>query len=209
MAIRICKKCKKEKDLEDFPIYDRANNRRRHECKSCNTARVEGWHTTHKEERLAKCRARYHDDPTYAWTPERRARTRDLSKIRYEKIRNEVFDRHGSECVACGETERLFLTIDHINNDGWQLRKTNGYRESGVGLYLDILRYGMREDLEILCFNCNFGKRRNGGVLLRDCRTREGATTRTKVRRAKRPEAPGPSQEGDDIVSSARKLAAA
>jgi hypothetical protein len=29
----------------------------------------------------------------------------------------------------------------------------------------------------------------------------EGATTRAKARRAKRPEAPGPSKEGDDIVS--------
>lgn len=169
---RTCRKCSLTKALSDFPVYDAATGKRRHECKACNTARVEAHHEANKAERLRKARERYQEDPIAVWTPERRQRAKELDRERYEKTRNEVFDKYGSECKACGETERLFLTIDHINNDGWKLRKENGYRESGIGLYLDILRNGMRDDLEVLCFNCNFGKRRNGGVLVKDIRVK-------------------------------------
>ena len=168
---RTCRKCSEAKGLEEFPIYDKAKGYRRHECKTCNRLRVEAHHVANKVHRLGRARERYAKDPLAVWTPERKARAIELARVRYERIRNQVFDRYGGECVACGEQERLFLTIDHINNDGWERRKgPNGYRESGAGLYLDILRYGMRDDLEVLCFNCNFGKRRNGGTLVRDRR---------------------------------------
>lgn len=173
MTTRTCKKCNETKALEDFPLYDAQNGRRRHECTACNKQRVDAHHVAHKAHRLERARVRYQADPAAKWTPERRARARELGRVRYEELRSKVFDRHGGECQACGETERLFLTVDHINNDGWQLRAgENGYRETGSGLYLDILRHGMRKDLEVLCFNCNFGKRRNGGILVKDRRVK-------------------------------------
>jgi len=113
---------------------------------------------------------RYQADPAAKWTPERRKQANDLSRVRYEKLRSEVFTKHGGECAACGETEWMFLTLDHRNNDGWEQRANDPYGQTGAGLYKKILRYGMPHDLEILCFNCNFGKRRNGGLLVRDRR---------------------------------------
>jgi len=167
---RICKKCNETKPLNTFPVYNREKGYRRHECKECNTERVESHHQANKVERLQKARERYQENPLAVWTPERRQRAKELDRVRYMRIKNKVFDLYGDECRACGERERLFLTIDHINNDGWKLRKENGYREFGIGLYIDILRNGMRDDLEVLCYNCNFGKRQNGGILVKDRR---------------------------------------
>jgi len=172
MTTRVCKKCSETKAIEEFQFYDPARTKRRHACRTCNSARVEAHHVTNKERRLSRIRERYAEAPWKVWTPERRRRANELSISRYAVLREEVFDKLGGECQACGENERLFLTIDHINNDGQQLRLENRHREIGYGLYVRILRYGMPDHLEVLCFNCNFGKRRNGGVLVKDRRRR-------------------------------------
>jgi len=172
MTSRTCKKCNLEKSLDEFPIYNKVKGYRRHECGVCNKRRVAEHHETNKDRRLKRARERYHLDPSAHWTPERRHRANEMARIRYEKLRNKVFDRYGSECAACGETERMFLTIDHINNDGWKLRMSGASRESGSGLYKDVLKNGLRSDLEILCYNCNFGKQRNGGILVKDRRVK-------------------------------------
>lgn len=36
----------------------------------------------------------------------------------HQKDRKKCFDQYGAICACCGETEILFLTFDHINNDG-------------------------------------------------------------------------------------------
>lgn len=69
-----------------------------------------------------------------------------------------VYNHYGNMCSCCGETERLFLSIDHINNDGYQNRK------KGINLYIDIIDRGFPNDLQILCMNCNTGKARNNGI---------------------------------------------
>lgn len=72
----------------------------------------------------------------------------------------------GTTCNCCQETELKFLTLDHINNDGFKSRiLINGQRK-----YLesyDILRkqgFPNKENYQVLCMNCNFGKRLNNGV---------------------------------------------
>jgi hypothetical protein len=37
---------------------------------------------------------------------------------KHQRNRDLVFAHYGEQCACCGESERLFLTIDHINNDG-------------------------------------------------------------------------------------------
>lgn len=172
METRTCKKCSRIRVIDDFPIYNRKTGKRRYECIDCNKKRVDLHHQENREKRLAQARERYNADPFAYWHPARRKRANEVARARYEKLRSEVFERHGGECQACGETEWLFLTLDHRNNDGWKQRAKDPYRQAGAGLYKKILRYGMPDDIEILCFNCNFGKRRNGGVLVRDRRRR-------------------------------------
>lgn len=78
-----------------------------------------------------------------------------------------MFAAFGARCACCGETEKIFLTLDHIKNDGASHRiKLYGRRVgSTYALYRAIKREGFPKDrYQILCMNCNFGKQRNGGI---------------------------------------------
>ena len=74
----------------------------------------------------------------------------------------------GQVCKCCGETEYLFLTLDHVNNDGTQHRQDIlGLRKlSGWGFYQKLKSLGWPNDppLQVLCYNCNNGKRVNKGI---------------------------------------------
>lgn len=166
---RTCTKCEEAKKLEEFPLYNAERGWRRHECHTCVKRRMTSFYKGTQPEMLKRARERYQANPAAIWSPERKTRAYQLAKDRSAKYRDEVFSLYGVECVACGEKESKFLTLDHINNDGWERRKSN-YREGGIAFYLDIIRHGKRDDLEVLCFNCNFGKARNGGILIKDRR---------------------------------------
>lgn len=72
------------------------------------------------------------------------------------KVKQEVMLRYGGKCTCCGETSLPFLTIDHINNDGFLERK-NGI--SSYGFYMSLREpNSLREDLQVLCWNCNAAK---------------------------------------------------
>lgn len=78
-------------------------------------------------------------------------------------IKHFVIDKYGGECNCCGEKETLFLTIDHINNDG-KIDRVNKKNYSSLSFYLKLKKYDKRNDIQVLCFNCNLGKSINGGV---------------------------------------------
>lgn len=84
------------------------------------------------------------------------------AQIRYrENARDTVYAAYGEKCVCCGESERMFLSIDHINNDGSKHRRIlNG---SGDQIYRWLIQHDFPPDFRILCFNCNLGRHRNGG----------------------------------------------
>lgn len=87
-----------------------------------------------------------------------RSCTSNRHKIWYNEQRDKVLDMYGRVCVCCGETNVWFLTIEHKNGDG-ALEKKISNRSN----YLKLLKEEKREDLEILCFNCNCGKHRLAG----------------------------------------------
>lgn len=64
----------------------------------------------------------------------------------------------GCVCVCCGVTEIAFLSLDHINNDGNVHRKAIG-KSSGTGFYTWLKVRGWPPGLQVLCMNCQFGKR--------------------------------------------------
>ncbi len=48
----------------------------------------------------------------------------EKQRIKNKQYRNHVFNAYGGfKCNCCGENEEEFLTIDHINNDGYRRRK--------------------------------------------------------------------------------------
>lgn len=74
--------------------------------------------------------------------------------------KNKVFEAYGgAKCNCCGETERYFLTIDHINNDGAEHRKT--FKKGEKNIYTWLYKHNFPTGFQILCMNCNFGKYRN------------------------------------------------
>ena len=75
------------------------------------------------------------------------------------KIR--IMKEYGGKCVCCGEQNIYFLTIDHTYNDGNEHRK----EVDGSVLYRWLEKNGYPKDrFQILCWNCNNGKRLNNGV---------------------------------------------
>jgi transcription elongation factor Elf1 len=88
------------------------------------------------------------------------------SKIKkyYDHKKNLVFSHYGADCRCCGETEVSFLSIDHVNNDGHLEKWPSGHRIAGRQLYQRIVRDNYPDKYQVLCMNCNHGKRMNNGV---------------------------------------------
>ncbi len=74
-----------------------------------------------------------------------------------------VFSHYGNKCACCGETTPEFLTIDHVNNDGPDDIMPSGHRYKGGALYRKIIKESFPKRYQLLCMNCNFGKRMNNG----------------------------------------------
>jgi hypothetical protein len=66
-----------------------------------------------------------------------------------------VMDHYGGKCVCCGEMAIEFLSIDHVNNDGAEHRKT----VLGQGrIYPWLVQQGFPSGFQVLCMNCNTAK---------------------------------------------------
>jgi hypothetical protein len=65
------------------------------------------------------------------------------------------------KCECCGEANIGFLTLDHVNNDGHEHRKSAGE----YTLFTWLARRGFPNDppLVVRCYNCNLGRNNNGG----------------------------------------------
>lgn len=70
----------------------------------------------------------------------------------------EYYSKGKNCCECCGEKQRLFLTVDHINNDGFKDKISGHY------LYIWILKNNFPDGFQIYCMNCNLGKHLNHGV---------------------------------------------
>ena len=97
-----------------------------------------------------------------------RAECKDCTNTRvrkmWRKYRKRIFDYYGWECKCCGETMSEFLSIDHINNDGYLDKNPNGDKKSGKELYSLIIKEGFSDRFQTLCMNCNWGKKIGKGV---------------------------------------------
>jgi hypothetical protein len=85
-------------------------------------------------------------------------------KYYHDSGKKMVYEHYGARCNCCGESKYQFLSVDHVNNDGGEERWPNGNRITGVHLYRRIISSNFPDKYQILCMNCNFGKRMNGGI---------------------------------------------
>ncbi len=89
---------------------------------------------------------------------------REKQNEAYRKIKKIVFDYYGNKCTCCGETNIGFLTIDHVNSDGFMDRQLNGHRKSTDTIYRFIIKNNFPDTFQILCYNCNLGRAKYKGI---------------------------------------------
>ena len=74
-----------------------------------------------------------------------------------KRVRKEVIEKYGGVCVCCPENRWQFLTIDHRDRNGGEERKKLYGSQNGNSYkwFLKLRREPIREDLRVLCYNCN------------------------------------------------------
>ena len=83
------------------------------------------------------------------------------TRANYRRLRDRLFAGYGSTCACCGETERAFLELDHVNGGG---KKHYASFTSPLSLYREVILAGFPPIYRLLCANCNRGRQRSGGV---------------------------------------------
>lgn len=90
--------------------------------------------------------------------PSRRLANRKRLRDEKRRLLSEAIAAYGGRCECCGETEPMFLTIDHV-------RARHSTEGTGVSMYRELRRAGWpKDDYRLMCFNCNCGRERAGGV---------------------------------------------
>lgn len=129
----------------------------RSHCRECvKRQKRSHYDRTRPEQRARQLRyQRENRDRLYAYNA-------SWQRKRHMQLRCEAISAYGSKCACCGETEKTFLDLDHINNDGSQHRRELG---NSTQIMLQLKNEGWPKNrIQLLCCNCNQGKVRNGGV---------------------------------------------
>jgi len=94
-ATRICTKCGRVKEIEEFPWKSKLLNRRHAVCKPCTSNRSRNWYENNKAS---------HKENVKAYKQDSRVTARQF-----------VWDYLSSHpCIECGETDPIVLEFDHI-----------------------------------------------------------------------------------------------
>jgi len=149
MESKKCSLCGQTKPLSEYYRYLWGTKGPIARCKEC----------------LEKKHKEYRDKNKIKWTEYRikhREKRNERERMRYQGFRQRVLEHYGNKCACCGETEPLFLEMDHIKNDGHKHRKDIG--TSAKALVYWLIQNDFPEGYQILCANCNQGKKRNKGI---------------------------------------------
>lgn len=181
-----CTRCRESKPLSEMTV--RSKRGREKLCHACqlayyrkyrsenrekdNAAKAD-WLSRNKDKVRAQGIARRKEKIAAMSAPELdafRKSQNNKAKQQSDAIKATVFEAYGGwVCACCGETERNFLTIDHMRNNGNKLRK-EGVHGHGTKFYRWLVRVKFPTDFQVLCMNCNFGKRMNNGICPHQCK---------------------------------------
>lgn len=165
---KYCSGCEKYLPLDTFYKWD---DRKVSRCKKCKRSATACRHSRLKTERKclgcekplkrkekslcknckARAREKYHANGD---------QNRAASRERAFQLKLATFDAYGGcICKCCEETEPMFLTIDHINEDGAAHRQSLGGKHmAGKHFYNWLKKNNYPPGFQVLCFNCNFAK---------------------------------------------------
>lgn len=123
------------------------------------------WRNRHKEAIKKKRRANYLENreeiiaTTKKWHDANKERTQQNQRKYLKNLLDNLHQVYGDKCVCCGESERIFLTLDHIDGGG-----SADYKKGRVTALRRIIKERDPTKYRILCWNCNMGRQRNGGI---------------------------------------------
>ncbi len=165
--MRNCKECGETKPLKYFGVYNKERGLRRHRCNTCYAKYHVVWRKGQGERYRTISRKRFHKRIANMSEIDRKlwyAEKAQKKRLSHYKNRHAVFMAYGGyRCACCGETEETFLTIDHINNDGAEMRR-NKIHGHGFQFYAWLRRNNYPVGFQVLCMNCQYGKLRNNGI---------------------------------------------
>ena len=152
---------KRQRNREAAARYRERNreryNQRMRDWRKANPDRARQMALEHRNRKLAQ------DDP--AAVAAFRAKEAEVTRRTQARVKSEVYEAYGGyKCRCYGETEPLFLSIDHVHNDGAAMRKAKLYSGSGTGFYQWLRKNKFPDGFQVLCMNCQVGKHKNGGV---------------------------------------------
>jgi hypothetical protein len=136
---KICYTCKREKTIANF--Y-KNKNKLSSSCKECIKERA---------------KERYSSDPEKYKKLQYARNLRDK-----DSLKQELYDAYGHKCTCCGEEEKAFLTIEHLQGVPNSHRLPCGRRKVGHDLIRQLRKEGWPDTCTILCWNCNMTKNRIG-----------------------------------------------
>jgi len=126
-------------------------------CRECGVILTdENWYPSFEKKHDYICKkCTYEKDKI--WRQNNKDKYNQLKRESNHRLMNEIIDRYGGKCVCCGETRREYLSIDHVNGNGSKQRREIG--KSSQGLHYWLKQNNYPEGFQVLCFNCNMGKR--------------------------------------------------
>jgi hypothetical protein len=108
--IQICRKCNKEKSLDDF-YRDYRSLSHRSVCKACHLEAERKWRSTHREQ---------HNAGAMKWAKANPEKIKEINQRNYVKqnekrdaIKEAVLTDH--PCIVCGETDQILLDFHHLD----------------------------------------------------------------------------------------------
>lgn len=182
--MKTCPKCKQDFPSDEFRPHPETGKYRSAYCAPCRRVyereRRQG-NPEAERDRQKQWRQRNWDAAKrsqYKWreaNPEawqanqKRWRDKHLNSYMRDKrkqTRDAVFAHYGERCACCGEAQPLFLSIDHVANNGAEHRRSlKGQIGNGGSSFFDwLVRSGFPNGFQTLCRNCNWGKHANGGT---------------------------------------------
>ncbi|GHH57714.1 hypothetical protein [Lentzea cavernae] len=152
---RPCTKCGVDKPLEAFRKNAAYRDGYTRQCIECIGARRrERYHAAPEREKQVADK----------WTAANRDRVNAKARERRVEALRVYSTTPDPSCACCGEGTLAFLTFEHIGGGGNQHR-----RQTGGGGFISWLRkHNYPPGFEVLCMNCNHGRRVNAGVCPHD-----------------------------------------
>jgi len=153
-----CSRCGCNRSLADFSRNCKRPNGLDAYCRRCTRERMRMKRKRHLAKgACAECGQPIGDSGSIRFCSRCTERYARRSTTHSRDLRTQVLRAYSGEsprCACCGESNLLFLTLDHIENGGNAHRRRSGPQ----GVLRELKQAGFPMGFRVLCFNCNLAR---------------------------------------------------